>query len=104
MHKQRLLDKQFVRRMRIQAKSKDPAKAEEARQGLALREASIAAQSGASSRDNSVSASHASLTTLLQHFIAGSPSHCDRRAHVKRVIATTEAELLNGMQLSLIHI
>ena len=103
MHKQRLLDTQFVRRMRIQAKSRDPAKAEEARQGLALREASIAAQSGASLRDNSVSASDASLTTLLERFIAGSPPHCDRRAHVKRVIARGKAELLNGAQSPVDH-
>ena len=81
--------------MEIQAKSKDLAKAEEARRGLALREASIAAESGAFLKDHSLLASRAPLTTLLERFIAGFLSHCDRRAHVKRVIGAGEAELLN---------
>ena len=98
MHKQRLLDQQYFQRMSIQVNSKDPAKAEEARQGLALREASIAAQSRAFMKDNGLSASRASLMTLLEHFIAGFHTQYNRHAHVKQVIAAREAELLQGTQ------
>ena len=103
MHKQRLLDQQYVRRMTIQVKSKDPTTAEEARRGLALREASIAAESSAFLKDNSLLASRASLTTLLERFVASSLPCCGRRAHIKRVITAGEAELLNGTQAPVDH-
>ena len=102
IHKRRLQDHQYLKEMKTQARSKDSKKAEEARQGLALRKLSMEVErklyeySGAwrprehSLTDHSIPASPPLLMEQLEHYFSGSPSHPERRARKTRNTAESD--------------